>query len=207
MKLKLLSLAALVAILLGAATQASAQVRIGPTVGAVASDLHFKQDLFTVDQAIGYSAGLAGEMMFPGIGFGLDFGLIYEQRGAIMHLGEKKMWASQGYGTERSYLHYLDIPVHLRFKFTNLNGMEEVVAPIVFAGPDFGFLLAHNKLEAMEYPAGQIGLTVGAGAEIHRHWQVTASYTWGVTYCMKAAILSNLSAQNRTWNLRVAYLF
>ncbi len=33
------------------------------------------------------------------------------------------------------------------------------------------------------------------------------SYTWGVTYALKAAVLTNMSAQNRTWDLRVCYLF
>ncbi len=186
---------------------ASAQMRWGATAGATITNLHFKQDLFTVDQSVGYSAGVVGEMMFPGIGFGIDFGLLYEQRGAKLHLGEKELWSWQGYGTERSYLHYIDIPFHLRFKYTNLSGLEDIVAPFAFGGVDFGFLVAHNKLKALDYTGGQIGLTVGAGFEFFQRWQLSGSYTWGVTYALKMAILTNDSAQNRTWNIRLAYFF
>lgn len=186
---------------------ASAQFRWGPTAGIDFTSLHFKQDLFAIDQSVGGSAGVASELMFSGIGFGLDFGLLYQMRGARLHLGEREMWSWQGYGNERLMLHYLDIPFHLRFKYTRLEGAEEIAAPIVFAGADFGFLMGHSRCKAIDYTGGQIGLTVGAGVELFRNWQVTASHTWGVTYALKMAILTNDSAQNRTWNIRVAYLF
>lgn len=54
---------------------ASAQFRYGPMVGVNVTDLKFKQDLITVDKSVGFSAGLATELMFPGIGFGVDAGL------------------------------------------------------------------------------------------------------------------------------------
>ena len=117
--------AILVMITLFGADKVAAQFRYGPMVGIDITNLTFKQDLFTVDKSVGYSAGLATELMFPGIGFGIDAGFFYAQRGATMHLGEKKIWASQGYGNTRSYLHYIQIPIHLRFKYTNLNGLED----------------------------------------------------------------------------------
>jgi len=192
--------------LLGAGS-ASAQFRYGPMVGVDVTTLTFKQDLITVDQSVGYSAGLATELMFPGIGFGIDAGIIYAQRGAIMHLGEKKIWASQGYGDTRSYLHYIQIPIHLRFKYTNLNGFEDYAAPFVFGGPEFMILAAHNKVPALSYAGGDMGLAVGVGVELFRRWQVSASYTWGMTYALKTVLLDNFSARNRSWDVRVAYMF
>lgn len=186
---------------------ANAQFRYGPTVGVTITNLHFKQDLMTVDQSVGYSAGITGEMMFPGLGFGVDVGLAYEQRGASLHMGEKQMWQSQGLGTERAYLHYLTIPLHLRFKYTRLNGLEDKIAPLAFAGPTFGFLVGHSKNPALEYSAGTVSLEFGLGAELWKKWQVSASYTLGATYALKAKILTDYSAQNRVWAVRVAYLF
>jgi hypothetical protein len=52
-----------------------------------------------------------------------------------------------------------------------------------------------------------MGLAVGIGAEIYRNWQVTCSYTWGMTYALKTKLLENFSAQTRRWALRVSYLF
>lgn len=206
MKMKVISAVVALVSVFGAST-ASAQFRYGPMVGGNVTTLGFKQDLAKVDKSVGYSAGVVAEMMFPGIGFGIDLGLFYEQRGATLHLGEYKMWQEQGLGTERSYLHYLVIPLHLRFKYTNLNGLEDHVAPFVFAGPSLGVLVGHSKLDCMQYPLGELGVDFGLGAEIKRNWQVSVSYNLGLTYCLKDKLLTNYSARNRTWAVRVAYLF
>lgn len=186
---------------------ANAQFRYGPNVGINLTELNFRQKLATVDKSVGYSAGIMGELMFPGIGFGLDIGLRYEQRGATLHLGEYEMWAKQGYSDPRIYLHYAEVPVHLKFKYTNLNGFEDTLAPFVFAGPSFGFLVAHSKVNCMSYPVGEVGIDMGIGAEIRRHWQVAATYNLGLTYALKDKILTDYSARNSTWGLRVTYLF
>ena len=84
-----------------------AEFRYGPIIGGGISNLHFKQDLVDIKKVPSFSAGVLGEMMFAGIGFGMDLGLKYEMRGAKMDLGSKPMWADQGYGNERYYMHYL----------------------------------------------------------------------------------------------------
>lgn len=194
-------------LLLTCSATAGAQFRYGPTAGVTISTLHFKQDLFSVNQAVGGLAGITAEMMFPGVGFGIDFGMEYELRGAFTNLGERKIWASQGYGREHAMLHNLVIPVHLRFKWTRLNGFEDYLAPFVYGGPEFGFTLAHSDIKAFEYAGGEVGLAAGIGVEIMKRWQISAAHCWGVTYTLRTVQLTNLSAQNRTWNVRVAYLF
>jgi hypothetical protein len=187
------------------AGRVNAQFRYGPIVGLDVSSLSFKQKLITVDQSVGYSAGLGTELMFPGIGFGVDFGILYAQRGATLNLNEKTIW--DDCGTPRTYLHYIQIPIHVRFKYTNLNGFEDYVAPFVFGGPEVMFLAAHNKVPELSYSGGDLGLAVGLGAELYRNWQVSASYTWGMTYALKTVKLDNFSARNRSWCVKVAYLF
>ena len=76
MKRRIISALIIFAALFGAIST-SAQFRYGVMAGANMTDLNFKQDLASVDQSIGYSAGLVTELMFPGIGFGMDFGLYY----------------------------------------------------------------------------------------------------------------------------------
>lgn len=186
---------------------ARAQFRYGPTIGLDLTTLKFSQDLFKIDQSVGYQAGLQAEMMFPGIGFGIDFAALYSQRGATLDLGSREIWAASGFGRERSYLHYLEIPVNLRFKWTRMSGLEDYVAPYVFGGPTFSFLLAHNKLKAFDYAGGDLGVQCGLGFEIKQRWQVQGSYTWGMTYALKAAKLLNFSGRSRAWQIRVAYLF
>jgi hypothetical protein len=204
MKKYLLSLIIIVA--LGAAS-ASAQFRYGPMVGVDITNLKFRQNLFTVDQSVGFSAGVATELMFPGIGFGINSGIYYEQRGATLHLGEREIWSSLGYGTDRSYLHYIEIPIHLRFKYTRLNGLEDYIAPFVYGGPSFSILAGHSDVKALSYAGGEMGLTAGLGFEIYKNWQVSASYTWGMVYATKTKLLDDFSAKNRTWDVRFTYFF
>lgn len=186
---------------------ANAQFRYGAIAGANISNLHFDQDLVEVSSAVGYAAGIQGEMMFPGIGFGIDLGLIYNQLGANVNLGQKLVWSSLGYGDERVYLHAVQIPLHLRFKWTRMQGLEEKIAPFIFGGPDFTLLAAHSKCDAIDFAGGDLGLTAGLGFEILQKWQVSGYYTWGMTYSLKTKLLDDYSARNRHWGIRVTYFF
>ena len=206
MKRKLVSVIILaVAMLLPLSSEA--QFRRSVVAGVNINDLVFKQDLASVSTLIGAQAGVEGELMFPGIGFGLSFGLMYDQLGGQVNLGEKKIWASEGYGNEKLYLHNITIPLHLRFKWTRLNGFEDTLAPLIFGGPEFSILAGHSKCDAIKWAGGDLGLTAGVGAEIFKKWQVTASYTWGMTYSLKTKLLDDYSARQRHWAVRVAYFF
>lgn len=204
-KIFLLAVVAISAVLFPSTSVA--QFRYGATAGVDFSTLKFKQDLITIDASTGFQAGVQGEMMFPGIGFGIDIGMLYNQRGATVHLGERKVWASQGYTDPRCYLHYIEIPVNLRFKWTRMQGLEEYIAPYVFGGPSISFLAAHSNIDAIKYAFGEIGLQCGIGFEIMRRWQIQGSYTWGMTYALKTKLLDDFSAQNRTWSIRATYFF
>lgn len=189
------------------ATTANAQLRYGVTAGVSINNLKFSQDLIEVDRGVGYSVGGVAEYMFPGIGFAIDFGLMYSQRGATLHLGEKPVWAVDGFGVERSYLHYVEIPINLRFKFHQLNGFEDYMAPFLFAGPSISFLAGHNDVSALDYNGAEVGLQVGAGVELFKHFQLSGSRTWGMTNCMQTKKLDDFTARNRSWNIRLAYFF
>lgn len=206
MKRKLVSTIILMAAFL-LPLSSNAQFRRSVVAGVNINDLVFKQDLAGVSSLVGAQAGVEGELMFPGIGFGLSFGLMYNQLGGQVNLGEKKIWASEGYGNEKLYLHNITIPLHLRFKWTRLNGFEDTLAPLIFGGPEFSILAGHSKCDAIKWAGGDLGLTAGVGAEIFKKWQVTASYTWGMTYSLKTKLLDDYSARQRHWAVRVAYFF
>lgn len=199
--------AALLLIAFVAPLSAKAEFRWGATASYVNNNLVFKQDLVDVKPISGASAGVIGEMMFPGIGFGLSFGLDFNMQGGQVDLGQKKVWSSLGYGNETLNVFSANIPVHLRFKYTRLNGIEDIIAPLVYGGPDFNIQVGHSKCDAIKYSGGDLGLTVGGGAEICKRWQVTGGYTWGMTYILKTKLLDNFSARPRQWHVRVAYMF
>ena len=190
-----------------AAVSASAQFRYGATVGAAFSTLHFKQDLIDVSGNVGPELGVQGEMMFPGLGFGLDIGLLYQMRGAHVNLGQKEVWASQGFGNENVMLHNITIPIDLRFKWTRMNGLEDYVAPFVFGGPVFSFNAGSNCGDAFKFAGGDLGIQAGLGFEILKRWQVQAAYNWGMTFALKTKILDDFSARSRYWSVRVVRFF
>ena len=199
-------------ILILSSIESSAQMRWGVTAGADMTDLKWSQDNlgihpFTSDKSTGYFAGILGEYTIPGIGFCIDLGLQYAQRGATMNLGDFPVWNSDGYSNSRSYLHYIDIPLHVRFKYSNLNGIERIAAPFVFAGPSISVLVAHNDIKAYDYNPVTFGLEAGGGVELFRNYQISASYCWDVTSAMKAVKLDNFRAGNRTLKIALTYLF
>lgn len=208
MKKTLISLIALIA----AVIPASAQFRYGPQAGVNISTLNFKQNLITVDQMAAPSAGLLCEFIFTSFGVGIDFGIGYSMTGAFVNLGEKPIWSLNGFGREHVMLHNLHIPLHLRFKWTKMQGLEDYIAPIVYGGPEFDIQLGHSRMvsngqKAFKYAGGDFALGCGLGVELFKRWQLTAGYTWGMTYALKTRQLDDFSARWQGWNVRVAYMF
>lgn len=190
-----------------------AQFRWAPVVGVTFNNLKFKQQLVDVRGNIGAEAGITGELMFPGIGFGIDFGLLYNMEGAKVNLGSRTIWASEGITDDDLRIHTLQIPVHLRFKWTRMNGLEDIVAPFVYGGPEIGIYAGNSGqrltdgADPFKYAGADLGLAVGGGFEFFRRWQVSCQYTWGMTFITKTVKLEDYSARNRQLAVRVAYLF
>ncbi|MDE6371583.1 MAG: porin family protein, partial [Duncaniella sp.] len=174
-----LRLTALVILLISVFGPASAQMRWGASAGVNVNSLTFKQDLFSKSSAVGEGAGVRGEMMFPGIGFGLELGLFYQQLGATLNLGDQLIWSSQGYSSERIYMHNISIPFNLKFKWTRMEGLEDYVAPFVFGGPILQLQAGHSHCDAIKFSGGDVALCAGLGFEVYKRWQICASYTWG----------------------------
>ncbi len=195
------------AAMMAAALTASAEMRWGPTVGINGSTLGWKQDLVDTRYLIGYQAGITGELMIPGIGFGIGVGLNYQMNGARVNFGEREVWASEGYGDTHLQIHTLQVPVNLRFKWTRMEGFEQYLAPFAFAGPVFTFNLAATNGGMIEKPAGTVDLQVGAGAEVLEHIQIFGGYYWGVSYQVRTKLLDNFSAKPQGWFIGASYLF
>lgn len=186
---------------------ASAEFRWGPTAGINISELYWKQKLVSNSMLVGPNVGVMGELMIPGVGFGVDFALKYSMRGSEVNFGDQKIWSSDGYGKEKLWFHTLQIPVNLRFKYTRLNGLERYVAPIAYAGPVFNFNLATTDLPIVEHPAGSVAIQFGIGGEFFERYQLTAGYSWGVSYDCRTVKLDNFSARTEGWQINVAVLF
>ena len=66
---------------------------------------------------------------------------------------------------------------------------------------------ADGVKDPYKFSGGDLGLTAGGGFELFRRWQISVQYTWGMTYLLRTAKLDNMSAKNRQWAVRLAYMF
>lgn len=186
---------------------ASAEFRWGPTAGVNFSTLHWKQEIAATSLRTGCDVGVAGELMIPGIGFGIDMALRYNLHGAHVNFGDHKIWAIDGIKNQDVWLHTLEIPLNLKFKWTRMNGLERIVAPFIYAGPVFNFTLGTNNCPAIEHPVGYVAIQVAAGAELYEHFQISGGYSWGVSYQVRTIKLDNYSAQPRGGFIQLSYFF
>lgn len=205
---KILIPAVMAAISLHAAAQSS--TRWGVTVGGNYNEIHFKQtDIFSTDKMFGGVAGVTGEMMLSGVGFGLDASLLYDLKQGRLHMGDREVWRSRGLGDEVCRLHYIDVPLNLKFKYRNLNGVENTIAPIIFIGPTFSFLAGHNNIgqDEMKYTTVSVVLHGGLGMELFNKLQINASYNFSVGESCRTRLLDEHNAKCRTWQVTATYFF
>ncbi|MDE6009968.1 MAG: hypothetical protein K2F87_00780 [Muribaculaceae bacterium] len=186
---------------------ASAEFRWGPTAQVYLGNYRWKQPLIDSKMEPGFTAGIIGELMIPGIGFGIDMGVNYAMHSAKLNLGAHEVWASDGYGIVPFKLHSIEVPVHLRFKWTRMEGIEDYIAPFAFVGPVFQFHVSQTKCAAIEHPLGSVALQFGIGAEIIKRIQIFGSYEFNPTYEIQTVKLDNYSARNSGWTVGAAWLF
>lgn len=204
---KILLIIAVIATAISGSLNASAETRWGVTAAGNISTMKFNQPLASTSQVCNFSVGVTGELIIPGIGFAIDGSLLYSQLGGRINLGEYPVWSADGYTNPRTYQHYLEIPINLKFKYSNLNGIENIIAPYVFGGPTFTILMGHSDIPAIKYAGGEFNLHTGFGVEIARRVLVAGSYNWGMTYALRTQKLDQYSAKNRFWRVSVTYMF
>ena len=185
---------------------ANAELRWGPTASVNFNTFHWKEPLLDTHLRTSFDAGIMTEVMIPGIGFGVDAGLTYGMRNARVNFGQWEIWNTDGFKDETVNIHTINIPLHLRFKYTRLEGVEEIIAPLAFAGPVFSFNVAGN-CKALEQPVGTVSLDFGLGCELFQKFQVSVGYLWGLSYATRTVKLENLSARADGFRVNLAYFF
>ena len=195
----------ILAIIVTTSLAASAEFRWGPSVGVNFSTFHWKQNLAKTSGLTGMQAGVAGELMIPGIGFGVDLGLRYNLHGAKVNFGDFPTWSSDGIKNQNVWMHTIEIPLNLKLKWTRMNGFEQYLAPFVYGGPVFYIDVAANDQPALEHPGAYVAMQCGAGVELLERWQISGGYSWGISYEIRTKKLDNYSALPRGWFINLAY--
>lgn len=194
--------------LLIATAAASGQTtsRWGITAGATINEVHFKQhDIAPSKRAVGPQLGVTGEMNFSGIGFGVEGSLFYTLKQGKVNYGERTIWESQGFGDEMVSMHYLDVPLHLKFKYNRLGGAESTIMPMVFVGPQFSFLMHGNHGDINKYSPVSVYLDMGLGCELMERVQLRGGYNFSIGQSFHTKMLDENVAKNRTWYFNITW--
>ena len=203
------SILVIVMLLATLCAQAQPQRRWGITVGGNYNEIHFKQsDIFQSDRMFGPSVGITGDMMIPGIGFGVDGSILYTMRQGKVHFGDKIAWSSLGIENQTVRLHYIDVPLNLKFRYSNLGGLESTLMPFIYAGPTFSFLAGHNNVDdALEYTTVNVLLHAGIGVELFNKVQLSGGFSFSVGQNLRTKLLDEHVAKHRTWFVQATYFF
>ncbi len=195
------------ALLCAVSAWAQPERRWGVTVGGNYNEIHFKQsDIFESDRMFGGSVGVTGDLMIPGVGFGIDGSILYTLRQGKVHFGDRHAWESLGIETQAVRLHYIDVPLNLKFRYSRLGGLESTLMPFVYAGPTFSFLAGHNKVgDALKYTTVNVLLHAGIGVELFNKVQISGGYSFSVGQNLKTKILDEHVAKQRTWFVQATF--
>ena len=196
------------------AVPASAQFSFGIKAGAKINEIPENISVFEFDDCAGFTGGVMAEVMLPIVGLGVDASLMYsyEPISAESEFGQRETFFT---GAN----HYLEIPINLKYKLS-IPAIEKFVAPYVFTGPNFSFMLSKDAPESFDQYFSQnpveIAWNLGIGVELFDHLQVGASYGWGLNkYISDYQILDGyipgqyISDGNRknSWTITAAWLF
>lgn len=192
---------------LAVALSASAKFRWGPTVGVDFLHYTWSQSLLKSEMKPGFGVGVQCEVMIPGIGFGIDFGLKYVNRGGYLNFGDFPVWNSDNISSTNLRMHTVQVPANVRYKYSRLNGVENIVAPYVFGGPQFNFNVANSKCDAINRYNFSVGLGCGIGAELFKRYQISAGYLWDVTDDLSTKKLDDFTGALQGWFVDLCVLF
>lgn len=193
-------------LLMAAIATAQTTSRWGITAGATINEVHFKQhDIVPSTRAWGPQLGVTGEMNFSGIGFGVEASALYTLKQGKVNYGEKTVWSSIGAGNETVSMHYLDVPLHLKFKWHRLGGLESTIMPLAYFGPQFSFLMHGNHGDLNKYTPVSVYLDMGIGCELKERIQLRGGYNFSIGQSFHTKMLDENVAKNRTWYFNVTY--
>ena len=182
--------------------------RWGITAGATINEVHFKQtDIVPSKRAMGPQVGVTGEMNFSGIGFGVEGSLLYTLKQGKVNYGDRTVWSTLGAGNETVSMHYLDVPLHLKFKYNRLGGAESTIMPLSYVGPQFSFLMHGNHGNLNKYSPVSVYLDMGIGCELMERVQLRGGYNFSIGQSFHTKVLDENVAKNRTWYFNVTWFF
>jgi hypothetical protein len=171
----------------------NAQVHFGIKGGINFENFNYKdaKKELTIDQSIGWQAGILLQFKAPVVGIGVQPELLY----TVLHAKVSDATAND----VSNSINYLEVPLNLMWSF-NL----AIMRPFIMAGPYFSYAIhidgdeLKDRIDRFDW-----GVGIGGGIEI-RKIQFGARYTWGL---QDVSSVKDFEMKNNTFRLSLAILF
>jgi len=181
----------------------NAQFRFGVKVGGNIANASFSKDALNTKNISGFQFGPSVEGMFGKGGIGMDFALLYSQKGFKAN-------------REKVRNDYLEVPVNLKFKL----GIP-LLNPYLAFGPYASFRVngdenwtfkenASNVVDQIKTQSFGAGMNFGLGIEVFNHLQLGITYGWGLTDDYKTFVKNELDSYRgklHTWQISSTFYF
>lgn len=182
-----------------AAQPTTAQVRFGVRGGLTLGKLKFDRDMISSDNRVGWSGGVLLDLNIPVLGLGIEASALYTHRNNRLA------------DHDRVYKRdYLDIPVYARYRLS-LPAIQQIVAPLVFTGPDFSILFSDNGPVSYKSKNIYMSWDVGGGVDLFQRLRITLTYGLGMSRAMEYVDSEyhgdQVHGKDNHWTLSAAVLF
>ncbi|MDY6300414.1 MAG: outer membrane beta-barrel protein [Bacteroidales bacterium] len=182
-----------------AAQPTTAQVRFGVRGGLTLGKLKFDRDMISSDNRVGWSGGVLLDLNIPVLGLGIEASALYTHRNNRLA------------DHDRVYKRdYLDIPVYARYRLS-LPAIQQIVAPLVFTGPDFSILFSDNGPVSYKSKNTYMSWDVGGGVDLFQRLRITLTYGLGMSRAMEYVDSEyhgdQVHGKDNHWTLSAAVLF
>ena len=180
---------------------AQARFRAGVKAGLGINKMKFNREILKSDNYLGYSVGVTAELEIPVIGVAFDASALFTHRTC-------EVYDNKDITYKRNYI---EIPVHAKYKL-NIMGLNRIVVPFVYAGPDFAFLASDkDPSNSFKNRSLSLALDFGAGVELFSHLQVSVNYSAGMTKAFEYVGINSevrdVNGKDKCWTISAAYFF
>ena len=202
----------LFALTLALSLGASAQTKFGIRAGANLVNMKISDGIDNLqgNNRAGFYIGPTVKFTLPIVGLGVDVSAVYDQR-------TSEVSAEDDLGnttTENVTARAINIPINVRYGV----GLGSLADIFVFAGPQFGFNIAKDKMLGVTdwtWRSSNFSVNLGVGCTVLSHLEVKANYNIA---CGKTAEATTIDAVTKTvksvskskynsWQIGVAYYF
>lgn len=204
-------LSVVLALILAVAGSANAKIiNFGIKAGMNVNKISFKDyglNTLKPGNSTGWEAGVMAELNVPIVGLCFDASLMYAR---MNNSSDSKLDNLDLNGKEFGK-NFIQIPVNIKYKF-QLPVAANFLSPYIFTGPEFGFKLDKNTLEAFKTHTCQVAWNVGVGLQFVNHLQIGASYGFGLNNLVNkmdnlGINATDLKIKNNYWTVTAAYVF